>query len=132
MFLLCSLILAFRSTFQPYKERPPNVVETLYLIILCALTILQVVKKLNITTLTEMANIIRKLLLILTSLYALSLIVLKAVRFFKQRSKCQKKCPPISRRGYGSMEDTDSDRPHDTGPVPEISSSVISSVTIVH
>jgi len=117
MFLLCLLALAFHSTFQPYKERRPNMVETLYLITLCALTILQVFKKLNInTTLTEMANIICTVLLILTSLHALGLFVLKTVRFFNLRSKCRKTCFPNSKRGYGSMENTDVRRSGDIGP----------------
>ena len=116
MFLLCLLALAFHSTFQPYKERPPNMVETLYLITLCTLTILQVVKKLNNTTLTKMASIICTVLLILTSLHALGLFVLKTVRFFNMRSKCRKTFFPNSQRGYGSMENTDVRRSGDIGP----------------
>ena len=42
MFLVCTVILALHSIFQPYQEKRPNMVETGYLATLCIITIMQV------------------------------------------------------------------------------------------
>ena len=100
MIVICTLILAIHSIFQPYKLKRVNVVETLYLHILCIMAIMQVLQK------SDVANFVCSLLLMSTTAHALALTLFKAVTFFQKRYK--KSCPTrcIHRRDYGSIKQT--------------------------
>ena len=103
--LMCALILAVHSIFQPYRKTRVNVMESLYLYILCVIAILQVLQDSD-----NITNIVCSVLLIVATLHAGALTVYKAVGFFERRFKCAcpKRCP--KRRTYGSMADTAIDR----------------------
>ena len=100
MIVMCSLILAIHSIFQPYRMKRVNVVETLYLYILCIMAIMQVLQE------THVANCVCSLLLMSATAHAFALTAFKAVMFFQKR--CKKSCPKRCRhrRDYGSMGET--------------------------
>jgi len=102
---VCGLILAVHSIFQPYRKTRVNVVESLYLYMLCVIAIVQVLQDSNSIT-----DIVCSVLLIVAALHAGVLTVYKAVGFFERRFKCAcpKRCP--KRRTYGSMAYTAIDR----------------------
>ena len=102
---MCALILAVHSIFQPYRKTRVNVVESLYLYILCVIAVMQVLQDSQ-----SIANIVCSLLMIVTTVHAGALFVYKAVGFFEKRFKCScpKRCP--RRRTYGSMAETAIDR----------------------
>lgn len=101
MIVMCSMILAVHSVFQPYIKKRVNVMETLYLYILCIMAIMQVLQQINI------ANVVCLMFLITTTVHAFALTVYKAVVFFQKR--CKRTCPTryTSRKDYGSMNETD-------------------------
>lgn len=98
---MCALILTVHSIFQPYRKTRVNVVESLYLYILCVIAILQALQDSN-----NITEIVCSVLLIVATLHAGALTVYKAVGFFERRFKCA--CP--KRRTYGSMAHTAIDR----------------------
>ena len=106
MILMCALILAIHSIVQPYRKTRVNVMESLYLYILCVLAIMQVLQESD-----SIANTVCTVLLIATSLHAVALTAYKAVGFFEKRFKCscKKQCPK-RRSNYGSMAETAIDR----------------------
>lgn len=100
MIVMCSLVLAIHSIFQPYRKKRVNVVETLYLYILCIIAIMQVLQE------PRVANSVCSFLLIITTIHSLALAIYKAVVFFQRRFKrhCPRRCGHW--RGYGSMGET--------------------------
>ena len=100
---MCALILVVHGIFQPYTQKRVNVVESLYLYILCITAIMQILQESDSTT-----DIVCSVLLIATTLHAVALTVYKAVGFFKRRFQCPKRC--IERRNYGSVAQTAIDR----------------------
>lgn len=100
MIVICTLILAIHSIFQPYRLKRVNVVETLYLYILCIMAIMQVLQK------NDVANCVCSLLLMSTTAHTFALTLFKAVTFFQKR--CKKSCPTRCRhrRDYGSIKQT--------------------------
>ena len=98
MILMCVLVLAVHSSFQPYKKKRVNVVESLYLVVLCVLAVMQVLQK------ADIANNVCSTLLIIASLHACILTVSKAARFFQQRFSCSCSKQWHKRRSYGSTE----------------------------
>ena len=101
MILMCCLILAVHSIFQPYKKKRVNVVETLYLFALCVMATMQDFND------QDTANVICFVLLILTTVHFVALIIYKAIGFYRSRFK--RHCPKrfVKRRGYGSIAGTD-------------------------
>lgn len=101
MILMCCLILAVHSIFQPYKKKRVNVVETLYLFALCVMATMQDFND------QDTANVICLVLLILTTVHFVAVIIYKAIGFYRSRSK--RHCPKrfAKRRGYGSIAGTD-------------------------
>ena len=98
MVLECTVILAFHSNFQPYLIQRINTTETLYLLCLSSLAILQLLKKKNIQT------IISAILLILLVLHTTILAVYKGFRFFRKRfgfQRCLLSNKPFIK--YGSL-----------------------------
>ena len=102
---MCALILAVHSIFQPYRKKRVNVMESLYLYILCIIAIMQILQDSD-----DIANIVCSLLMMVTTLHAVVLTVYKAVAFFERRFKCS--CPKrcTKRQNYGSMAETAIDR----------------------
>ena len=100
MIVMCSLVLAIHSIFQPYRKKRVNVVETLYLYVLCIMAIMQVLQEMSV------ANSVCSFLLIITTIHSLALAIYKAVGFFQRRFKrpCPKRCEHW--RKYGSMGET--------------------------
>ena len=99
MILMCVLVLATHSIFQPYRRKRVNVIETLYLYILCTMAIMQVLEE------TSIANKVCCVLLIGTTFHFVALTIYKAAWFVKKRLKHPKRFP--TRRGYGSMGETE-------------------------
>ena len=99
---MCALILAVHSMFQPYTKKRVNVVESLYLYVLCVIAVMQVLQESD-----SIANTVCSLLLIIATLHSGALTVYKAVGFFERRFKCScpKRCPK-RRPTYGSMAET--------------------------
>ena len=104
MILMCSLVLAIHSIFQPYIKKRVNVVETLYLYILCGMAIMQVLEQ------KDIANIVCTVLLITTTVHASALTVFKAVGFVQRRFKRPFLKRYTKRRGYGSFSETQIER----------------------
>ena len=104
MIIMCSLTLCIHSIFQPYIKKRVNVVETLYLYILCIMAIMQVLQN------PDIANTVCSLLLIITTIHAVVLTGYKAVGFFQRRAKrsCGRRCD--YRQEYGSMGETQVER----------------------
>lgn len=101
MILMCCLILAVHSIFQPYKKKRVNVVETLYLFALCVMAAMQDLKD------QYTANVICFVLLILTTVHFVAVFVYKAVGFYRSRFKRSSPKRFAKRRGYGSITGTD-------------------------
>lgn len=91
--------------FQPYRKKQVNVVESLYLYILCVIAIMQILQESD-----HISDIVCSFLMIITTMHAGGLTCYKAVGFFERRFKClcPKPCP--SQRSYGSMGETAIDR----------------------
>ena len=100
MIVMCTLVLAVHSIFQPYRKKRVNVVETLYLYILCIMAIMQVLQEMSV------ANSVCSFLLIITAIHSVALTLYKTVGFFQRRLKrpCPRKCGHW--REYGSMGET--------------------------
>ena len=101
MILMCCLILAVHSIFQPYKKKRVNVVETLYLFALCVMATMQDFNDQNT------ANVICFVLLILTTVHFVAIIIYKAIGFYRSRFKRPGPKRFAKRRGYGSIAGTD-------------------------
>lgn len=104
MILMCSLVLGVHSIFQPYAKKRVNVIETIYLYILCVMAVMQVLEQKNI------ANIVCTVLLITTTVHALVLTVYKAVGFFERRFRRRGVKKRAHSRGYGAMGETPIER----------------------
>lgn len=104
MIVMCTLTLCVHSIFQPYIKKRVNVIETLYLYILCVMATMQVLQK------PYIANTVCLWLLIFTTLHAVLLTGYKAVGFFQRR--CKRSCPRgcQHRQEYGSMGETQIER----------------------
>ena len=104
MIVMCTLTLCIHSIFQPYIKKRVNVVETLYLYILCVMATMQVLQK------PYIANTACSWLLILTTLHAVVLTGYKAVGFFQRR--CKRSCPRGCQHWpeYGSLGETEIER----------------------
>lgn len=97
---MCAFILAVHSMFQPYRKKRVNVVESLYLYILCVVAIMQILQESD-----YISNIVCSILMIITTIHAGGLTCYKAVGFFERRFKCSCPKPCPRQRNYGSMEE---------------------------
>lgn len=106
--LICVVILAVHSNCQPYLKPRVNFTESVYLLVLATLAIMQIVED---DTFRYKASLV---LVFAVALHALMVAVYKAARFFRKRFDCV-----CARRGlesnerlrdYDQLEDTEIDR----------------------
>ena len=80
------VLLTVHSNFQPYEKRRANIMESLYLMVLCILALMQSVEDKTVK------NYICSGLIILASLHTLVVFLSKAVGFFRRRFNCCTAC----------------------------------------
>lgn len=108
MILMCVLILAVHSNFQPYLKPRVNFTESVYLLVLATLAIMQIVED-------EMVRYGVSLGLVFTvALHALVVTVYKGARFFRKRFEiaCARRGLESNtrHRNYDQLEDTEIDQ----------------------
>ena len=106
MIFMCVLILAVHSNCQPYLRSRVNVVESVYLVVLCTLSIMQM------TDDQQVKYYVCLVLLIILACHTLVVIVYKGTCFFQKRFDCT--CAQITtarrRQGYNILEGTEIDQ----------------------
>ena len=83
MILMCVIVLAVHSNCHPYKKARVNITESVYLMILCLLTIMQIFPDSNDKYSSK--NIVCLIFLIILSIHTCLLTLCKAIRFFGKR-----------------------------------------------
>lgn len=106
MIFMCVLILALHSNCQPYLRARVNVAESVYLLVLCTLSIMQ------ITDDQPAKYYVCLVLLVILASHTLVVIVYKGTRFFQRRFDCT--CAQIKtgprRQGYDELAGTQIDQ----------------------
>lgn len=106
MIFMCVLILAVHSNCQPYVRARVNYTESVYLLVLCTLSIMQ------ITADESTKYYVCLVLLVILACHTLLLTVYKGTRFFQRRFDCA--CAQINiatrRQGYKEFEETQIDQ----------------------
>ena len=106
MIFMCVLILAVHSNCQPYIRARVNVAESVYLLVLCTLAIMQ------ITDDKQAKYYVCLVLLVILASHTLVMIVYKGTRFFQRRFGCT--CAQVKtgtrRQGYDELEGTQIDQ----------------------
>lgn len=105
LIFVCVVLLTIHSNFQPYERRRANIAESLYLMVLCTLAIMQEVND------DKVKYYVCLSLLIIASLHTVLVFFCKAVRFFPQRFDC---CAfgqetAVQRSGFEELENTHTD-----------------------
>ena len=110
MIAVCVVILAVHSNCHPYVRPRANYVESLYLLVLCGLAIMQIVED------EHAKYYVCLVLLIIVSTHTLVVFLYKAVRFFRKRFDCCacSQAAVVDRHGYEELEDTQTDTHTDT------------------
>ena len=117
MIVVCIMILAVHSYSHPYILSRANLTESLYLLVLCMLAVMQIVPKI-----VEDKNAYRCIMFISVVLFVIALIhtivvfFCKAVRFFQWRLRCctGAQNTVVDRRGYEELENTHNDQDLDS------------------
>lgn len=103
---MCVIILAIHSNCHPYVRDRVNFVESVYLLVLCTLAIMQIVEN------KDAKYYVCLVLLVLLASHALVVTVYKAGRFFRKRFDCA--CTwtkTVARRhGYDELESTQTEQ----------------------
>ena len=110
MIFMCVIVLAIHSNCHPYIRARVNFTESVYLLVLCTLAIMQIVEN------EDAKYYVCLVLLVILSFHALVLTIYKAVRFFRKRFDCActlARTAP-SRHGYDDLESTQIERALDT------------------
>lgn len=105
MIFVCVVILTVHSNGQPYMKRRANLAESLYLLVLCTLAVMQIVEH------KDAQYFVCLVLLIIAFVHTLIIFLYKAVRFFRQRfghCACFLKTV-MDRRSYEELENTQTD-----------------------
>ena len=106
----CVLILAVHSNCHPYLRARANLAESVYLLVLCTLAIMQIVDdkhaKLDVCV----------VLLVMLACHTLVVTVCKATIFFRNRfhCACARSNRLARRRGYEELEGKESDQSQST------------------
>ena len=110
MIFMCVVILAIHSNFQPYLRARANFTESVYLLVLCTLAIMQIVED------DDVQYYVSLVLLVLLAFYTLMVTVYKAGRFFRKRFDCACTWTETAarRHGYNELESSQSERTPDT------------------
>ena len=104
MIFMCVLILAVHSNCQPYVRARVNYAESVYLLVLCTLSIMQITQD------KPTKYYVCLVLLVILACHTLVVTVYKGTRFFQRRFDCA--CTQIKerRQGYNELEDTQIDQ----------------------
>lgn len=102
MIFVCVLILTVHSNSQPYLRPRANLAESVYLLVLCILALMQAVDD------DDARYYVCLVLLGILTVHALVVFCYKAGRFFRERFGC---CTcalatVMGRRGYSELEST--------------------------
>ena len=110
MISMCVIILAVHSNCQPYVSPRVNFTESVYLLILCMLAIMQIVID------EEAKEYVCFVLLVIVASHTLLVFVYKARLFFRKRLDCA--CTGTKtatrRHGYDELESTQTEQSLDT------------------
>ena len=98
---VCTLILVAHSNAQPYKNTRINLVETVYLLLLSTLALLQQWE--NEAT----RDLLCVTFLIAASIHTVLLSLYKVGRFFNKKRSCVGVKKAVKRKRYGSFEEPD-------------------------
>ena len=107
---MCVLVLAVHSNCQPYVRARVNYTESVYLVVLCTLAIMQIVQDIKVK------YYVCLVLLVIVGIHALVVTVYKATRFFRKRfdCACARACARTEalerRHGYDVLENTEIER----------------------
>ena len=103
MIFECVIILAVHNYCHPYFRARANLAESVYLLVLCTLAIMQIIDD-------EQAKfgVLVKVLLLILACHTLVVFLCKAAYFFRNRFHCACARPNRStrRRGYDEIEST--------------------------
>lgn len=88
MIVVCVVILAVHSNCQPYMRARANVFESVYLLVLCVLAVVQVVPDIMVNDNKDAVVYTSVVLLGLTLIHTTVVFFYKAVRFFRGRFEC--------------------------------------------
>lgn len=105
MIFECVVILAVHNYCHPYLRARANLAEFVYLLVLCALAISQIIEGKQAGL--EVAVMV---LLVILACYTLIVLVCKATHFFPNRFRCARSNGLTSRRGYDEIESTEADK----------------------
>ena len=110
MIVVCVVILSVHSNCHPYTRPRANYAESVYLLVLCTLAIMQIVEDKNAQFYVSLV------LLCIVSVHTLAMFFYKAGRFFRQRFKCcaNGQTTAVDRRGYEELENTLTEESLDT------------------
>ena len=106
MIVVLMVILAVHSNCHPYMRPRANFVESIYLMVLSTLAIMQMVED------RETRSIVCLVLLLLVLAHTLLVFFYKAVRFFRKWFDCcaDAQTTVVERTGYAELEHTQSDQ----------------------
>ena len=110
MTVACMVILAVHSNFQPYMRPRANYAESVYLLVLSILAMMQTVED------QETAFYVCLVLLITAAIHTLVVFFLKAGLFCRRRFKCciGEETPDDQRHRYQELENTENEESRDT------------------
>ena len=99
MIFECVIISAVHNYCHPYLRARANLAESVYLLVLCTLAIVQISDELDVLV---------EVLLLILACHTLAVFLYKAVHFFRNRFRCVCARPNRStrRRGYDEIEST--------------------------
>ena len=110
MTVACMVILAVHSNCQPYMRPRANYAESVYLLVLSILAMMQTVED------QETAFYVCLVLLITAAIHTLVVFFLKAGLFCRRRFKCctGEETPDDQRHRYQELENTENEQRRDT------------------
>ena len=110
MTVACMVILAVHSNCQPYMRPRANYAESVYLLVLSVVAIMQIVDD------QETAFNVCLVLLIIAAIHTLVIFFLKAGRFCRTRFECctSEETPDDQRHRYQELENTETEQSRDT------------------
>ena len=110
MIVACMVILAVHSNCQPYMRPRANYAESVYLLVLSVVAIMQIVDD------QETAFNVCLVLLIIAAIHTLGIFFLKAGLFCRRRFECctGEERPDDQRHRYQELENTENEERRDT------------------
>ena len=108
MVVVCMVILSVHSNCHPYTRPRANYAESVYLLVLCTLAMMQIVED------TNARFYVCLVLLCMVSVYTLMVFFYKAARFFRKRFECCAQAALTERHGYEELENTQTEQSLDT------------------